>query len=122
VTDDEPVRHLGLVLNPRGLTATFVSAGGTQGYGRGDMVTHMKTTVEISDSLLTEAKDVATRQGTTLRSLLEAALRAELDRRRTAPAPYRLVDVAVGDPNVVVDLGGEGWAHALDAIYEGRGA
>jgi len=86
------------------------------------MVTHMKTTVEISDGLLTEAKDVAAREGTTLRSLLEAALRAELDRRRTAPARYALVDVAVGDPNVVVEFGPEGWSRAMEAIYEGRGA
>lgn len=82
----------------------------------------MKTTVEIADALLTEAKDVVAREGTTLRSLLEAALRAELDRRRAAPPRYHLIDWSVGDPTVVIEFGPEGWTTALDATYEGRGA
>jgi hypothetical protein len=42
----------------------------------------MKTTLELDDSLLTEAKAVAVERRTTLRALVEHALRREL-----APAP-----------------------------------
>jgi hypothetical protein len=39
------------------------------------MVTHMKTTVEISDGLLDEARRLAAREATTVRALIEAGLR-----------------------------------------------
>ncbi len=50
------------------------------------MVCHMKTTVDVADALLIEAKRVAAREGTTLRCVLEEALRRELDRRASAAA------------------------------------
>lgn len=43
---------------------------------------HMKTTVEISDALLTEARTVAAREKTTLRALLDEGLRLALRQRR----------------------------------------
>jgi Arc/MetJ family transcription regulator len=42
------------------------------------MVAHMKTTIEISDELLTRAKERARRERTTLREVVEAALRERL--------------------------------------------
>ncbi len=42
----------------------------------------MKTTLELDDALLREAKAVAARRGTTLKAIIEHALRREL-----APAP-----------------------------------
>lgn len=47
----------------------------------------MKTTIELPDDLANEAKRVAAQSGTTLRSLVEAGLRAELE-RRTQPATW----------------------------------
>ena len=41
----------------------------------------MKTTIELPDDLAAEAKRIAAQSGTTLRSLVEAGLRAELERR-----------------------------------------
>ena len=41
-------------------------------------VTHMKTTLDIDDHLLERAKRQAAAQGTTLRALVEEALRARL--------------------------------------------
>lgn len=42
----------------------------------------MKTTVEIGDSLLAEAKELSRREGIPLRALLEDGLRVVLDRRK----------------------------------------
>jgi hypothetical protein len=58
------------------------------------MGSHMKTTVEISDPLLREAKGVAERDGTTLRELIELGLRRVLDERAAAPRkPYKMRDL-----------------------------
>ena len=48
-------------------------------YGLADMVVHMKTTVEISDELLSQVKRVARERNEPMRSLLEEALRRLLD-------------------------------------------
>lgn len=77
-------------------------------------VTHMKTTLEIDDRLLQRAKRYALSQGTTLRAVVEEALRARLtpqpqkkSRYRFAPPKVRgssppAVDVA--DRNALYDL------------------
>lgn len=49
------------------------------------MVTHMKTTLSISDATMRELKREAARQGRTMSELVEAALRALLH----APTPAR---------------------------------
>ena len=46
-----------------------------------DMVTHMKTTVDIADDLLLRAKREAEASQTTLRSLIEEGLREVLGRK-----------------------------------------
>jgi hypothetical protein len=50
----------------------------------------MKTTVEIEDRLLRQAKKVAIDRGTTLRQLIEAGLKLELEKKPT-PRPIQWV-------------------------------
>lgn len=54
------------------------------------IVTHMKTTLELPDDLYAEAKAVALRRKTTLRSMFEHALRREIGSPSGASAtsPY----------------------------------
>ncbi len=85
------------------------------------MGTHMKTTVEISDGLLRQAKAAARREGVTLRTLIEAGLRSVL-RERKAERTFVLRDASFGGQGVSAEFRGERWEDVRDAIYEGRGA
>jgi hypothetical protein len=44
----------------------------------------MKTTVELPEALVAQARQVARERRSTLRALIEAGLRAEIDRQRAA--------------------------------------
>lgn len=80
----------------------------------------MKTTVEISDALALEAKQVASREKTTLRELVEVGLRTVLrDRRRKAG--FRLRDASFGGKGLRSNLRGADWERLREMAYEGRG-
>ena len=83
------------------------------------MVTRMKTTVEISDELLNEAKRVAAAEGITLRELMERGLRRELASR--AGEDFTLIDAGVGGNGVQRGVVEGDWSQIRQMIYEGRG-
>jgi len=87
------------------------------------MGTHMKTTVEIADPLLRRAKALARARKTTLRLVLEDALRKHLEDSADAQArPFVLADASVGGRGLRPEFRDAPFSAALDAIYEGRGA
>lgn len=81
----------------------------------------MKTTVELPDGLLREAKRVALRERTTVRALIERGLRTVLSHRRPAerftlrPASFR------GD-GLVTGTSLREWEAIRDLAYSERGA
>lgn len=81
----------------------------------------MKTTVEISDRLATEAKALAARERTTLRALIEAGLRTVLRERKRQRA-FRLRDESFRGRGLNPEFRGGGWERMREAAYEGRGA
>lgn len=86
------------------------------------MGAHMKTTIELTDSLLREAKETAQRQGTTLRGVIEAALRKYLEAQANQPrAAFRLRRHTVGGNGLRREMAEAGWERILDQAYEGRG-
>jgi hypothetical protein len=81
----------------------------------------MKTTIEISDSLLLAAKERAAKEGTTLRALVELGLYRVLedaDHRE----PFTLRQVTFGGRGMTPEFRDGGWEKIRDAIYEGHGA
>lgn len=86
-----------------------------------NMATHMKTTIEISDALLEEARRVAAREKTTIRSLVEEGLRAALERRKRA-GRFKLRKASFGGRGLRPEVEAGGWERLRDLAYEGRGS
>jgi hypothetical protein len=85
-----------------------------------DMVIHMKTTIEIADPLLEEAKRVAAREGTTVRSLVEQGLRQVLSARRQR-GRFRLRKATFRGQGLQEGVRELGWERIRGLSYEGRG-
>ncbi len=80
-----------------------------------------KTTIELPASLLAEAKEVAAREGTTLRALVESGLRLVIRRGHRPEGQFRLKDASVDGNGLQPEFRGAGWDRIRDAAYEGRG-
>ena len=85
------------------------------------MGSHMKTTVDISDSLLQAAKEFSIREKVTLRELVEEGLREVLEKRREA-GDFRLRPASFKGEGLQPGISEGSWARIRDLIYEGRGA
>jgi hypothetical protein len=80
----------------------------------------MKTTVEIPDQLLDEARRLAGREGTTLRALIEEGLRRIVaERKRTGL--FRLRKATFRGEGLQPAVAGSSWDRLRDMAYEGRG-
>lgn len=78
---------------------------------------HMKTTIELGDALIMQAKQVAAQENTTLRALVEAGLRHVLAQRSRSAAPYRLRRVVVHGEGMNPELQGADWQRLRDLAY-----
>lgn len=87
------------------------------------MGTAMKTTVNVPDDLLRNAKQRALDEGTTLTAVITEALARHLAGDPPREAPYRLPDGAFkGALGLVPGVDPSDWSGIRDLIYEGRGA
>ena len=86
-----------------------------------NMGTHMKTTIEIADPILEEARALARRERVTLRLLVEEGLRSVLAARRSQRR-FRLKDAGFKGRGLQDGVEEGRWAAVRDRIYEGRGA
>jgi hypothetical protein len=80
----------------------------------------MKTTVEISDALLREAKKLAARERTTVRMLIEQGLRLALEKRAGA-RPFRLRKASFRGRGLTAEARALGWERLRELAYEERG-
>ncbi len=81
----------------------------------------MKTTLEIADPLLDQARKIAARDGETLRSLVEQGLRKVVAERSAKGKPFKLRDESVGKPGDPFPYETLSWEEKRALMYEGRG-
>lgn len=81
------------------------------------MVTHMKTTVEIPDAILSAARDLARREGTTVKALIERGLRRELTEAEKAPE-FRLRRASFGGKGLRTDNPDVRWDRLRELAYD----
>ena len=80
----------------------------------------MKTTVDISDNLLEEAKKLAAREGTSVRALIEQGLR-QIIAARKRPGVFRLRKATFKGQGLQPGVSTATWDQIRDMAYEGRG-
>lgn len=81
----------------------------------------VKTTVEISDSLLHEARSLAAREGVTLRALIERGLHRVID-ETTRSTPFKLRRASFKGRGRQAAFSDASWEQLRDAVYRDRGA
>jgi Bacterial antitoxin of type II TA system, VapB len=79
----------------------------------------MKTTIEISDALLREARKLAAREGVTLRALVERGLHRVI--AETKRPPFRMRDGRFGGNGLQPEVRDLSWDQLREMSYEGRG-
>jgi hypothetical protein len=82
----------------------------------------MKTTVELSDDTLEQARRVAAQEGTSLRALLEEGLRRVLAERRGRRAGFHLRRATFRGKGLAPEFAGASWSTVRDAVYREHGA
>jgi hypothetical protein len=80
----------------------------------------MKTTIELSDALLAEAKKVAASEGITMRTLIEQGLRQALTERRQQSG-FRLRKATFKGRGMTAAARGVRWDELREQAYKGRG-
>jgi hypothetical protein len=81
----------------------------------------VKTTIDISDHLLSRAKEVARREKTSLRELTEEGLELAIA-KRTAHRKRPVKPVVFDGRGLSPEFRGKSWAEIRDAIYKDAGA
>lgn len=83
------------------------------------MGTHMKTTIELPDALLSAAKALAAERGTTLRAMVEEGLRRVLQEEERRA--FCLRDASFEGRGLQPEFLDAGWDDLRRATYSGRG-
>ena len=81
----------------------------------------MKTTIDISDALLRDAKLLAQKQHLTLRSLVEEGLATVLE-KRAIEKKEPIKPVVFGGNGLSAEFRNAPWEKVRDSIYEGHGS
>jgi hypothetical protein len=80
----------------------------------------MKTTIDIPDSLFSEAKKLAAQEQTTLKALIEQGLRHMMTQYK-ADRKFVLRKASFKGQGLQSEFIGEGWEKIRSAAYEGHG-
>ena len=80
----------------------------------------MKATIEISNSLLKEARKLASQEGTTVQSLVETGLRRVLAERKKR-GRFKLRNASFKGDGLQPGVVDASWERITEMAYEGRG-
>jgi hypothetical protein len=86
-------------------------------YGFDGTVSRMKTTVNLPDELVRKAQDLARRERTTLRELIETGLRAVV-KQRSSESSFVLADATVDGQGLQQPFRDAPWEKIRNTIYE----
>ena len=78
----------------------------------------MKTTIELPDDLLRQAKEYAARHGIPMREVIELGLQLALQAKRPSRRPFRLKTITTKGEGLISE--GD-WGTIRSFIYEGHG-
>ena len=81
----------------------------------------MKTTIELSDKLLDEARKLAAAQGVPVRELVERGLRHVVAEGKRPSASFVLRKASFKGKGLRPELQGASWDRLRELAYEGRG-
>ena len=81
----------------------------------------MKTTVELNDVLISKLKQQASEKSTTMKELMEAALRLYFDKQKSPEKQFRLNNHSFKGNGVCEGVEEGTWETIRSLIYEGRG-
>jgi hypothetical protein len=84
------------------------------------MASHMKTTIQIPDSLFAETRKLAHQERTSLKALVEEGLRHVVSERKRR-GRFRLRKATFKGKGLRPQLAGTSWDHIRELSYEGRG-
>ncbi|MBP9145574.1 MAG: DUF2191 domain-containing protein [Thermoanaerobaculia bacterium] len=84
------------------------------------MAGSMKTTFDLPDTLLEEARRVAAARATTVKALVEAGLRREL-RERARSTPFALRDASFEGRGLRPEMESASWDRLRELAYGARG-
>ena len=80
----------------------------------------MKTTIDIPDALFLEARKLASREGTTLKAIVEQGIRRMLSERKRGTR-FRLRKASFKGEGLQPQVAGSSWERIREMAYEGRG-
>ena len=80
----------------------------------------MKTTIEISDPVLNDARRLAAREGVTLRALVELGLRRLIAEKKRATG-FRLRRASYKGNGLQAGVQSASWERLREMAYEGHG-
>lgn len=80
----------------------------------------MKTTIDIADPLISEAKKIAVREGTTVKALVELALRRIIAEKK-GKSEFKLTRASFKGEGIQPALQDASWETLRELAYKGHG-
>jgi hypothetical protein len=80
----------------------------------------MKTTIDIPDALFSEARKLASREGTTLKAIVEQGIRRIISEHKRGTR-FHLRKATFKGEGLQAHVAGSSWERIREMAYEGRG-